>query len=282
MKSFYRSVWISDAHLCSKDARAEMLYSFLDSVKVDYLYLVGDIIDLWALRNKWHWPMQYNEVLHKVLKRSRKGARVIYIPGNHDEFFRHYEGYHFGAVEIQLNAVHETADGRRFLVIHGDEFDSIIRYKPWLSHLGCWAYARLHALNRAINTVRRIARRPPWSLSAAVARRVQRAVRHLADFEELAVREARRHHVDGVICGHTHQPAMRDFDGVLYCNTGDWINHCTALVETESGELALVWWEKELMERGIPVPGRKESMRGTFPRADGPRGGIDGPRLSGH
>jgi UDP-2,3-diacylglucosamine pyrophosphatase LpxH len=133
-----------------------LLHSFLDSIRCDYLYLVGDMIDVWALRNKWHWPRQYNEVIHKLLKRSRKGAKIIYIPGNHDEFFRDFAGYTFGDVEVRLQSLHTTADGRKFLVIHGDEFDTIVRYKRWLSHLGNWAYRYLIGINRMVNFVRRL------------------------------------------------------------------------------------------------------------------------------
>jgi len=249
MKTFYRSVWISDTHLCTKDCQSEMLYSFLDSIKCDYLYLVGDIVDVWALKKRWHWPKQYNEVIHKLLKRSRKGAKVFFIPGNHDELFRDFEGFQFGDVQIVLKAFHETADGRRFLVLHGDEFDTIVMYHNWLSRLGSWAYDYLILLNRVVNGVRRRFGQPYWSLSGAIKRRVKQAVKHLANFEDLLVREARRNEVHGVICGHTHTPGMREMDSILYCNTGDWVENCTALVEKENGELEIVWWHSEMDER---------------------------------
>lgn len=258
MKTFYRSVWISDVHLSTKDARADMVYSFLNSIKVDYLYLVGDIIDVWALRKKWHWPNQYNEVVHKILKRSRKGARVFFIPGNHDEFFRQFVGMRFGQVKVVAQAVHQTADGRRLLVLHGDEFDTIVRYHLWMSHLGSWAYRYLIAVNRLVNWVRRLFGLPYYSLSGAIKRRVQAAVKHLTHFEEMVVREARREQADGVICGHTHQPAMQELDGILYCNTGDWVEHCTALVEHEDGRIELLHWPSELERRealaAAPIP----------------------------
>ncbi len=245
MKTHYRSVWISDVHLCTRDSQSELLYEFLDAIRCDYLYLVGDIIDVWALRKRWHWPDQYNEVLHKLLKRSRKGARVIFIPGNHDDFFRHFVGYRFGQVKIEERVLHKTADGQRFLVLHGDEFDTVVQYRPWLSHLGSWAYQYLIYLNRLVNAVRRRMGRPYWSLSGAIKRKVKQAVKFLTNFEDLLTREARRRRVDGVICGHVHQPALREIDGLLYCNTGDWVENCTALVETESGELRLLWWRQE-------------------------------------
>ena len=256
MKTFYRSVWISDIHLCSKESQAQVLYTFLDSIKCDYLYLVGDVIDVWALRNRWYWPRQYNEVVHKLLKRSRKGARVIYIPGNHDEFFRDFAEYKFGDVEIQLEAIHTTADNKRFLVLHGDAYDTIVRFRPWLSHLGCWASAYLIAVNRWINAVRRFFGRPAWSFSASVKRKVQNAVKHLTDFEDVVVKVAHRRCVDGVICGHTHEPALHESDGVMYCNTGDWVDNCTALVEHTDGRIELLWWREELEKRQVEVEPR--------------------------
>ena len=256
---FYRSVWISDLHLCSRDCQADMVHSFLSSIKCDYLYLVGDIIDVWALRRRWHWPNAYNEVMHKLLKRSRKGARVIYIPGNHDEFFRGFVGYRFGEVKIVDRAIHETADGRRFLVMHGDEFDAVVRCRPWLTHLGDWAYRQTVVLNRLVNAVRRWLGKPYWSLSGAIKRKVKQAVKYLNHFEEVLTLEARRQNVDGIICGHIHAPAMREIDGVLYCNTGDWIEHCTALVEKENGELELIWWHDVMDERCPVLPGEADA-----------------------
>ena len=236
-KRFYRSVWISDVHLSTRDAQAETLYTLLDAIKCDYLYLVGDIIDVWSLKRKWFWPDQYNEVLHKLLKRSRKGAKVFYIPGNHDDFFRNFVGYRFGQVNIVAHAYHRTADGKRLLVLHGDELDTVVLYRPWLAHLGGWAYGHLTTINRVVNAVRRRLGKPYWSLSGAIKRRVKQAVKFATNFEELLIREAKRRKVDGVVCGHIHQPAMREADGILYCNTGDWIESCTALVEHEDGRL---------------------------------------------
>jgi len=248
-KRFYRSVWISDTHLCTKDAQSEMLYSFLDNIKCDYLYLVGDIIDIWSLQRRWFWSQQYNEVLHKLLKRSRKGAKVIYIPGNHDEFFRNFVGYQFGDVDVVSHAYHETADGRRFLVIHGDEFDTVVRYHTWLSRLGTFAYGFLIRLNRVVNAVRARMGKPYWSFSGAIKRKVKQAVKYRTNFEDLLTKEAQRQRLDGVICGHIHQPAMRQLDGIAYCNTGDWVENCTALVEREDGSLELIWWHEALDDR---------------------------------
>ena len=249
MKRFYRSVWVSDVHLGRRDSQSQMFYSFLDSIKCDYLYLVGDIVDVWAMRRKWYWPKQYNEVLHKLLKRSRKGARVFYVPGNHDEFFREFEGLRFGDVEVVRDTIHETADGRRFFVTHGDQFDTVVLCHKWLSLLGDWAYSFVVSLNHVVNGVRRMLGMPYWSMSGAIKRRVKQAVNFITNFEDILVRDAQRHEVDGVICGHIHQPAMRKIGDIEYCNTGDWIENCTALVEHPDGKIELLWWHAEVDQR---------------------------------
>jgi UDP-2,3-diacylglucosamine pyrophosphatase LpxH len=257
-KTYYRSVWISDAHLCCRDAQADCLYDFLDSMRCENLYLVGDIIDIWSLRRKWHWTSQYNDVIHKMLKCARRGARVVYIPGNHDDFFRSYVGYNLGGIEVALNTVHETLEGKRYLVVHGDEFDTVVQYHRWLSHLGSWAYGHLITLNRLVNVVRRRMGKPHWSLSGAVKRRVKKAVKLVNRFESVLSAAAKRQGVDGVICGHIHQPAMYDIDGVHYCNTGDWVESCTALVEDERGRLSLLNWRNEFDAKML-----SEQSRGT-------------------
>lgn len=249
MKKKYRSVWISDVHLGSRDAQSEPFHHFLDTIRCDYLYLVGDIIDIWALKKTFFWPKQYNEVLHKLLKRARKGAKVIYIPGNHDEFFREFVGYTFGDIQVVDDLIHETADGRRFLVTHGDKFDAAVRGHPWMAKLGDWGYRRLVVINRVYNTVRRWFGKPYFSLSGAIKRKVKGAVKFLNNYEKILVNEAHRLKVDGVICGHIHQPGYRTMDNIEYCNTGDWIENCTALVEHEDGTLELIWWHEVMDER---------------------------------
>jgi len=267
---YYRSVWISDAHLCTRDSQSAVLHDFLDSIRCDYLYLVGDMIDVWALRRRWYWPDQYNEVVHKLLKRSRKGAKVCYIPGNHDDFFRQFAGYHFGQVEIVNQAIHVTADGRRFLVTHGDEFDTVVRHHEWLSHLGSWAYQYLIGVNRIVNLVRRWFGKPYWSFSGAIKRKVKQTVRYVNKFEELLVAEAKRLGVDGVICGHIHQAALREAQGILYCNTGDWIESCTALVEHEDGSLELLRWHEERAEQAAEPASAVAAL--ALPASVGPAG----------
>jgi len=268
-KTYYRSVWISDAHLCCKDAQAECLYDFLDSMRCENLYLVGDIIDIWALRRKWYWPNEYNDVIHKLLKFARRGSRVVFIPGNHDDLFRSYVGYNFGGIEVALNAIHETLEGKRYLIVHGDEFDTVVQYNSWLSHLGSWAYGHLITLNRLVDVIRRRLGKPHWSLSGAVKRRVKKAIKLVNRFETLLSEAAHRHNVDGVICGHIHQPAMYEIDGVHYCNTGDWVESCTAVVEDERGRMSLLEWRPEYdakMPSNKPRPQSTIEARDEMPR----------------
>jgi UDP-2,3-diacylglucosamine pyrophosphatase LpxH len=244
-KKYYRSVWISDTHLCSRDCRVEYLLSFLKSVKCEYLYLVGDFIDIWQMKRRWYWPQSINNVVHKVLAKSKKGAKVTYIPGNHDEFFRAFVGHQFGGVQIKDKAIHTTADGRRMLILHGDEFDMVVQYNKWLAVIGSAAYDYLVTVNRVLNLGRRKLNMPYWSLSAAIKRKVKNAVTYVGKYEAAMVREARKESVDGIICGHIHQPAIKMIDGYLYCNTGDWVENCTALVEEEDGKLSIVHWLSE-------------------------------------
>lgn len=252
-KTHYRSVWISDTHLCSRDCRADVLLSFLQHTKCEYLYLVGDFIDVWQLKRRWFWSQSFNNVIHRVLSKARKGAKVTYIPGNHDECFRDYAGQKFGGLQISLRAEHRTADGRRLLILHGDEFDMIVQSRKWLAVLGSAAYDYLVILNRLLNVLRRRFGLPYWSLAAYTKSRVKDAVKFIGRFEEVVVHEARKEKFDGVICGHIHQPVIKQVDGMLYCNTGDWVENCTALVETESGELKLVYWLKDNHEPLLEV-----------------------------
>ncbi|MGB0714814.1 MAG: UDP-2,3-diacylglucosamine diphosphatase [Phycisphaerae bacterium] len=254
MTTHYRSVWISDVHLGTRDSQADLVMDFLDSLSCDHLYLVGDIIDMWALKRRWRWPGEYNRLIHRLLELAANGTRVVYIPGNHDEFFRDYCGHQFGDIEIRRRTVHEMVDGRRFLVTHGDEFDAIVLCHNWLSHLGSWAYAYLTQLNRVVNSVRRRIGMPYWSLSGFIKRRVKRAVSFINHFEDSMIGEARKLEVDGVICGHIHQPVMHHVGEITYCNTGDWVENCTALVEHQAGDLELLWWHCKVDDRCDRMP----------------------------
>ncbi len=236
----YRSIFVSDFHLGTKDSKAELLLDFLRTYESDYLYLVGDVVDGWALKRSWHWPQMHNDVIQKVLRKVRKGTRVTYLPGNHDEAVRHFLGLQFGGIAITDETLHTTADGRRFLVLHGDQFDGVVRYAKWLQHLGAQAYNVALTLNRWFNVVRRRMGLPYWSLSAYLKLKAKRAVQFIDNFEQSLAGEARNRGVDGIICGHIHHAELTDVDGIVYANTGDWVESCTALVEHHDGTLEIL------------------------------------------
>lgn len=238
----YRALFISDVHLGTKDSQAQQLLDFLRHHEANTIYLVGDIVDCWRLRRGWFWPQAHNDVIQKLLRQARKGARIFYIPGNHDEFVRDYCGTHFGGVEVVREIVHETADGRRFLVLHGDEFDVVVRYARWLAFLGDGAYAAALWVNRHFNTVRRWLGFPYWSLSAWLKLKVKNAVNFIGEFEQALAAAAERHGADGVICGHIHHAAHRHIGRIAYINTGDWVESCTAVAEHHSGEFEIITW----------------------------------------
>jgi UDP-2,3-diacylglucosamine pyrophosphatase LpxH len=246
-KRRYRTIFLSDVHLGTKGCRSDFLLDFLRRTDCERLYLVGDIVDGWRLRKSWHWTAEFDEVLRQVLTMARRGVEVTYIPGNHDEMFRDWLGLGFEVAGVKLarEAVHAGADGRRYLVIHGDEFDGVIRYAKLLAHLGDRAYDGALTLNRVFNLARRRLGYPYWSLSQWLKRQVKGAVKAIDRFELALASEARRRGLDGVICGHIHHAEMRLVQGVLYMNDGDWVESCTALVEHADGRFALVDWAAE-------------------------------------
>jgi len=245
----HRAIFISDVHLGTRGCRADILLDFLKHNESQYLYLVGDIVDGWRLRRGWYWPQEHNDVIQKILRRARKGVRVLYIPGNHDEAARQYVGMRFGGVQVVRTATHVTADGRKFLVTHGDEFDSVVKYAKWLAHIGDHAYVFLLNVNTIFNLVRRKFGFTYWSLSAYLKHKAKSAVEYIGKFEVALAEEARRRRVDGIICGHIHSAVVRDMEGVLYCNDGDWVESCTALVEDDSGRLDIVNWADVMRSR---------------------------------
>jgi len=238
----YRAIWISDIHLGTRGCKAEHLLDFLRHTESDSLYLVGDIVDGWRLRKSWYCPQSHNDVVQKLLRKARKGTRVVYIPGNHDEMLRDYTDLVFGGVTLKSETFHTTADGRRLWITHGDQFDAVVRYARWLALLGDWAYNTVQVINYWFNSVRRLLGFRYWSLSAFLKHRVKNAVQYVSQYEEVVAEEARKRGVDGVVCGHIHHAEMRDFDGILYCNDGDWVESCTALVEHRNGQLEIVNW----------------------------------------
>jgi UDP-2,3-diacylglucosamine pyrophosphatase LpxH len=245
----YRAVWISDIHLGTPGCQAGHLLDFLRSFDSDYLYLVGDIIDGWQLKRSWYWQQSHNDVIQKVLRKARKGTHVIFIPGNHDEAVRQFIGMKFGDIQIMEEAIHETADGSRLWITHGDLFDGVIQCARWLAHLGDQAYEFTLKLNRWFNYLRARLGLPYWSLSRFLKHKVKRAVNFISDFEQAVAHEARRRGLDGVVCGHIHHAEMREIEGVLYCNDGDWVESLTALVEHEDGRLEIIDWSQHIRQR---------------------------------
>ena len=231
----YRTIWISDIHLGTKGCNAGLLIDFLDHTDSETMYLVGDIIDGWRLKKKFYWPAAHNDVVRRILKRARRGTRIVYIPGNHDEMFRQFTGMNFGGVEIRRAAFHTTADGRRLMVLHGDEFDAVMLAHRWLAFVGDALYHLLMGLNHWVNVVRRMFDLPYWSLSKVAKHKVKNAVEFISRYEEVVARAAGDRGVDGVVCGHIHTAEIRDFDGIEYYNDGDWVEGCTALVEHFDG-----------------------------------------------
>jgi UDP-2,3-diacylglucosamine pyrophosphatase LpxH len=238
----YRTIWISDVHLGTRGCKADFLLDFLKYTESETLYLVGDIVDGWRLRRSWYWAQSHNDVIQKILRKARKGTKVFYIPGNHDEALRDYDGIVLGGITVCSHHIHETADGKRLLIIHGDQFDGIVQYAKWLARLGDSAYTVCLVLNHWFNHLRRRVGYPYWSLSAYLKSRVKNAVEYISNYEQAIAREARRRGADGVVCGHIHQADLRVIDGILYCNDGDWVESCTALVENPAGRLEILHW----------------------------------------
>ncbi|ODU69119.1 MAG: UDP-2,3-diacylglucosamine hydrolase [Lautropia sp. SCN 66-9] len=240
----HRAIWISDLHLGTPGCKAEYLLDFLRCNESDVLYLVGDIVDGWQLRKGWYWNRLHNDVVQKLLRKARKGTRVIFIPGNHDEFARQFIGLAFGDIAVHDETIHRLADGRRLLVTHGDRFDAVIQRARWLAFVGDSLYTFALRLNHWFNRLRSRLGLGYWSLSQYLKHRVKNAVAFIGDYERALATEARRRGLDGVVCGHIHKAEIRDIDGVLYCNDGDWVESLSALVETQQGELRLVFWDR--------------------------------------
>ncbi|MFM9884272.1 MAG: UDP-2,3-diacylglucosamine diphosphatase [Burkholderiales bacterium] len=255
-----RTIWVSDVHLGTPDCKAEYLLEFLRCHECETLYLVGDIIDGWQLKKTWYWKQEHNDVLQKILRKARKGTKVIYVPGNHDELLRPFLGVALGRVSIQDSAVHVLADGRRLLVIHGDLFDGVIQHAKWLARLGDELYMMCLKLNRWFNHVRIKLGFNYWSLSQYMKLQVKDAVSFIFDFKHALIGEARRRGLDGVVCGHIHSAEITMVDGILYCNDGDWVESMTALVEDLSGELKIVHWTKRAEPRTQAVAKGKKLL----------------------
>ncbi len=243
----YRSIWISDIHLGTPGCQAGYLIDFLRHNESDHLYLVGDIIDGWQLKRGWYWTQAHNDVVQKVLRKARKGTQVTYIAGNHDEAARQFIGLAFGDIVIRDEAVHTMADGRKFLVVHGDLYDAVVQQAKWLALVGDQLYSVILELNRWFNHVREKLGFGYWSLSQYLKHKTKNAVNFMTAFEDAVARAARERGFQGIVCGHIHKPQIKTIDGIVYCNDGDWVESLSALVETFEGELKIIEWQRRLL-----------------------------------
>jgi UDP-2,3-diacylglucosamine pyrophosphatase LpxH len=249
--TFYRTLFLSDVHLGTRGCQADLLLDFLKNNDAATIYLVGDMIDGWQLKNRWYWPQAHNDVVQKLLRKVRKGVRVIYMPGNHDEFARDYIGSVFGGVEVVDHAYHMTADNKRLLIVHGDQFDIVVKHARWLAFLGDWAYTLALLSNRWFNKIRRKLGFTYWSLSAWAKLKVKNAVNFIGAFELALAEAARRHNADGVVCGHIHHAVIRDIGGITYVNTGDFVESCTVVAEHDDGRLEILRWQMTAEEQRL-------------------------------
>ncbi len=240
MKLNYRTVFLSDLHLGSNGCQAKDISRLLKHLKCEKLYLIGDIIDMWRLRQRWYWPAEHNDVVRRILKLAHKGTEVIFVPGNHDAAARQYSEMEFGGVKVKLRDVHETADGRRLLITHGDQFDLVVKHSPVLSMLGSLAYEWLLTINTFYNKGRAMLGLRYWSISQFLKLKVKQACTFISRFEQTLVHEARRGGLDGVVCGHIHKADQRLEDGIAYFNCGDWVESCTILVEHACGQMEVL------------------------------------------
>ena len=238
----YRALFLSDMHLGSRGCQSDRLADFLRNHEAETIYLVGDIVDGWRLGSKWYWPSTHNEIVQILLRAARRGVRIVYIPGNHDAFLRDFYGTHFGGIEVVEETIHVAADGSRYLVIHGDLFDVVIKHAKWLALLGDKAYDAAIVANTAFNRIRRMLGLTYWSLSQWAKLKVKNATNYLSDFEQGLAALAHHHHIDGVICGHVHHATIHEDLGVRYINCGDWIESCTAVAEHSNGAFEIVTW----------------------------------------
>ena len=248
----HRALFLSDIHLGTKGCQAELLLSFLKIHDAEHIYLIGDIFDGWRLKKGWYWPQTHNDVVQKILRKARKGTKITYIPGNHDEVMRNYFGTHFGGIEVKESDIFESAKGKKYLIIHGDQFDVVIKNAKWLAHVGDWAYETVLNLSTWLNKFRRLWGGQYWSLSRWAKYKVKSAVNFIGDYEDILSSEAKKHDADGIICGHIHHPTIKKINDVEYLNTGDWVESCTAITESFDGEFELIYWA-ETGAKTLPI-----------------------------
>lgn len=246
MSLHFRTLWVSDTHLGGKNLNSDQLYEFLKNTESDYLYLVGDIIDLWKLQKKWYWPEINDQIIQLILKKSQNGTKVVYLPGNHDSLIRRYVGRTINGIPIREKIVHTLANGDTFLVLHGDQFDCIVQKNRWLAHLGSVLYDILLDCNRVYNKCRIFNKDKYFSISAYLKHRCKKAVNYMGDFEQTLLMEVKKQKVDGIICGHIHNASITTMENVVYGNSGDWVESCTALAENQNGNMGIIQWAEHM------------------------------------
>lgn len=266
-QSDYRTIFISDVHLGMRNSQASALLDFLKEVEADAYYLVGDIIDFWKVKRGPYWPQSHNDVLQKLLRKARKGSRMVFIPGNHDDGLRDYCGMSFGGIDICRDAIFEAANGKSYLVIHGDEFDVVVRYARWLAFLGDRSYDVALALNVPVNFARRLFGLGHWSLAQFLKLKVKTAVKFIGEYEEALSHEAKRRGVDGLICGHIHHANDRMLGPIHYLNCGDWVESCTAIGERHDGTFEIINWKTLMAERAAAARLKVTAQHRTVERA---------------
>jgi UDP-2,3-diacylglucosamine pyrophosphatase LpxH len=260
-KTRYRTIFLSDIHLGTRGCQADKLLAFLKLHKCERLYLVGDIVDGWRMRSQVFWPQSHSNVIRRFLTLAKRGTQLIYVTGNHDEFLRRYSDLVVGNIELVDQAEHRTPDGRRLLVVHGDQFDVVTRYHRWLAFLGDQGYTLLLELNRWLNRLRGRFGYGYWSLSAYVKQRVKRAVSFISEYEEALVHQCRKEGYDGVVCGHIHHAEITQLHGITYMNCGDWVESCTALVEDDDGHFRILDWSDAAVADSGTAPNEPERLR---------------------
>jgi UDP-2,3-diacylglucosamine pyrophosphatase LpxH len=258
MHLHFRTLWISDTHLGGKNLKSDQLFDFLQKTESEYLYLVGDIIDLWKLKKNWHWPEINDRIINLILQKAQNGTKVIYLPGNHDSQFRQYTGTNFNGITISAEAIHESADGSRYLVLHGDQFDCVVQNSRWLANIGSVLYDSLLNLNRWYNEFRTSRGKDYVSISASIKNRCKAAVNYIGSFEQVLTDEIRQKKVDGIICGHIHHASVKTLGNFLYSNSGDWVESCTALAENSNGTMGIIQWAGQIPAIDAPM---MESVR---------------------
>ena len=241
----YRSVFISDIHLGTNMSQADKLLDFMKTFECEKIYLVGDIIDCWAMSRKKMWKQFHSDLIQKLLRRARKGTEIVYIPGNHDDIMREYCDAEFGHIILVSDCIHVGTDGKLYLVTHGDQFDIVMQNAKWLAHFGSWAYDISIYLGRWVNKIRSIFKLPYWSLSSYLKYTVKESVNFIGDYEETLSNYVKGKKLDGIICGHIHHANIRDIGGIRYMNCGDWVESCTALVENYDGTFEIIKWSKQ-------------------------------------